>query len=166
MAELIGMSQEVRGKNYKIDRDKVTIGRNATNLIVIEHPTVSGRHCCISREGKRFDLCDLGSTNGTRVNSREIREAALKPKDLVQIGSVEFMFDAEESEVLEATEGGETRVEVASGPTSAPVTFGSISPFGARRRSNVLLWYAPIVVLGLLAIAGLVVLIYKLTKSS
>ncbi len=164
MAVLIGMSAEVKGKNYEVDRDKVTIGRNATNLIVIEHPTVSGRHCQIVHAGNTYTLTDLGSTNGTRVNSREVTECELHPKDLVQVGSVEFMFDADDAAQPESRPFPKTQVEIASGPASAPVSFGSISPFGARRRDNMLLWYILIGVIGLLAIGAAAFVIYTLVN--
>lgn len=166
MAVLIGMSAEVKGKNYDVDRDKVTIGRNATNLIVIEHPTVSGRHCQIVHAGNKYTLTDLGSTNGTRVNSREVTECDLHSKDLVQVGSVEFMFDAADAEPEEPRAFPKTQVEVTSGPASAPVSFGSISPFGARRRDNLLLWYILIGVIGLLAIAAAGFVIWSLMKKT
>ena len=156
MAVLIGMSPEVKGKNYELDREKVSIGRNATNMIVIDHPTVSGRHCCVMKSGTRFSLTDLGSTNGTRVNSKEIQEADLKPKDLVQVGSVEFLFDAEGAEAAaEEPAFAHAKIEVSSGPATAPISFGSISPFGARRKENTALWYTMIFVIGALAIAGI-----------
>lgn len=170
MAVLIGMSAEVKGQSHEIARDKVTIGRNSTNLIVIEHPTVSGRHCFISRQGRRYAVTDLGSTNGTRVNGRDVeQESPLNPKDLLQVGSVEFMFDAEDAEIVEPIPLGrsETRVEIAQGAaTSAPISFGSISPFGARRRDNATLWYVLIVAVGLLALAGVGIVLYRLFTGS
>jgi len=163
MAVLIGMSPEVKGTNYNLDREKVTIGRNATNLIVIEHPTVSGKHCCILKDGNRYSLADLGSTNGTRVNSREITESPLRPKDLVQVGSIEFMFDAEGAEAIEEEPvAAHAQVEIASGPATAPISFGSISPFGARRKDTTGLWYAAIAVFGALAIAAAAWAVYHI----
>ncbi len=164
MAVLIGMSAEVKGKTFNVDRDKVTIGRNSTNLIVIEHPTVSGRHCLITHEGKRYTVTDLGSTNGTRVNSREIKECDLKPKDLLQIGSTEFLFDAEDAEVSEPLPPAQTQVEIAVGPASSPASFGNMSPFGVRRRNNLLLWYVLIGVIGVLALVAAGIVIYLLFK--
>lgn len=162
MAVLIGMSPEIRGRNFEIDRDKLTIGRNATNQISIDHPTVSGRHCCITRAGSTVTLTDLGSTNGTRVNSKEIKEAELHPKDLVQIGSMEFLFDAEGEARADTILMSHTQVEVTSGPATAPISFGSISPFGARRKDNTALWYTLIVVIGILALAAVGWVVYAL----
>jgi pSer/pThr/pTyr-binding forkhead associated (FHA) protein len=124
------MSPEVKGKNFDLDLEKTTIGRNATNMIVIDHVTVSGRHCCIVKTGNKFSVADLGSTNGTRVNSKEIKESDLHPKDLVQVGSVEFLFDAEGVESSEPAQPlAHAQVEVTSGPATAPISFNSISPF-------------------------------------
>lgn len=164
MAVLIGMSDEVRGKTFEITRDKLSIGRNSANMITVEHPTVSGRHCCIVHDGKRYVVTDLGSTNGTRLNSREITEAVLKPKDLLQVGSIEFMFDAKDAEITETVAGGadEPKVEITSGPATAPVTFGSISPFGTRRQDNTKKWILWFGLIGLLAMAALAYLIFKL----
>lgn len=166
MAVLIGMSAEVKGKSFEIDRDRVSIGRNTTNLITIEHPTVSGKHCCLLREGRRFSIKDLGSTNGTRINGTDVTDVApINPKDLLQIGSIEFMFDAEASEVAEQERkraSTTAKVEVSEGPVTAPMSFGSISPFGTRSKENSRLWFTLIVVVGLLAAALVAFVLYLL----
>lgn len=162
MAMLIGMSPEVRGKNFEIDRDKFTIGRSATNQVSIDHPTVSGRHCCITRAGPQYTLTDLGSTNGTRVNSKEIQEIELHPKDLVQIGAVEFLFDAEGEARADTILMSQTQVEVTSGPATAPISFRSVSPFGARQKDNTALWWTLIVIIGILALAAVGWVVYAL----
>lgn len=162
MAVLIGMSGDVKGKNYSLDRDRVTIGRNATNLIIIEHPSISSNHCTISREGRRYTLKDLNSTNGTRVNAKEIAECVLNSKDLVQLGALEFLFDADDAEGAPSEVTTPMRVEVSTGPATTPVSFNSISPFGARRRDNTGLWYALIAVLGLLSLALVAYVAWKL----
>lgn len=165
MAVLIGMSPEVKGKNYDLAKDKVSIGRNATNLIVLEHPSVSGRHCSITHVNNRYVFADLGSTNGSRVNQKEVKEAELKPKDLVQIGALEFMFDREDAGGVELQASlMKADIEETQGPATAPVSFGSISPFGARNRSNNALWVALIVVVGILAVGAVGALLLLLLK--
>jgi len=161
MAILIGMSEGIKGKTYDITQDRTAIGRNSTNLLAFENETISGRHCVIEREGKRFTIKDLGSTNGTRVNSHDITEAVLRPKDLIQVGSLEFMFDAKPDEIEQTSVGVEASVEVAEGPVEAPRTFNSISPFGSRKNSQKA-WYFLIGVLGVLALATVVLFIIKL----
>jgi len=87
------------------------------------------------------------------VNSKEIKECVLGPKDLVQFGSLEFLFDAEDAEGVPVEPSSQMRVEVSTGPATTPISFGSISPFGARHKENTFLWYILIAVIGLLALA-------------
>jgi pSer/pThr/pTyr-binding forkhead associated (FHA) protein len=168
MAVLIGMSADVKGKNFTISEGEFTLGRGSDNQVALNNPTVSGHHCKITQDGERFLLTDLGSTNGTRVNAKEVKESpvVLKPKDLVQIGSVEFLFNSEEiiatEENVEART--ETQVVVSSGAATAPRSFESISPFGARRQDNPRAWTAVIIIVGLLALAGVGYLVYTLIK--
>lgn len=166
MAVLIGMSQEVKGKNLEIGSEAISIGRKSDNTIPIDNPTVSGHHCEVVFEDERYQVRDLGSTNGTRVNNKEIKEAKLRPKDILQVGSIEFMFDAAPGEVISDEPEQTANVEVAPGPAAAPESFGNISPFGARRAENKGLWFLVIVVLGLVALAAVVIFFVKLVTES
>lgn len=165
MAALVGMSGDVKGKTFPLDRDVVTLGRSKDNTIVLDNPTVSGHHCSVVRDGDRFILRDLESTNGTRLNAKEVSEGKLRPKDLVQVGSVEFMFDSERLDAVETHSYAETHVEVANGPVAAPQSFGTISPFGARRRENRGMWFLVIAIVGVLALVGVVLFFIKLVTT-
>ncbi|MFH0880633.1 MAG: FHA domain-containing protein [Lentisphaerota bacterium] len=162
MAVIIGMSGDVKGKSFQIDREMLTLGRSKDNTIPLDNSTVSGHHCAIVFEGNRYILRDRESTNGTRLNSREISEAVLKPKDLIQVGSVEFLFDAEENSAVDTHSYAETQVEVAPGPASAPDSFSNISPFGARRKENRGLWFLLIALVGVLTLIGVVFFFFTL----
>lgn len=157
MASLIGMSGDIKGKVFPLDRDETTLGRSKDNTIPIENPTVSGHHCTIVRDANAFLLRDLESTNGTRLNAKEVAaDSKLRPKDLIQVGSVEFLFDAEATEAVETHSYAEAHVEVAPGPATAPKSFDSISPFGARRKETKGLWFLLISIVGFLALIGVV----------
>lgn len=167
MAVLIGMSAEVKGQTHEIGVEGLTIGRSSENTISINNATVSGRHCRIEQDGDNFVLKDLGSTNGTRVNSQEATEVVLKPKDLVQVGSVEFLFNSEDIPLSEAEAiYNKTEIVEASGPAVKPQSFNSISPFGARRRENQGMWSILIVVIGLLALGVVGYFLYELFAKS
>ena len=163
MAVLIGMSGELKGKTFNLDEGKVTLGRSADNTISINNPAVSGHHAEIVLEGEHYVLRDLGSTNGTRVNAKDVKDVTLKAKDLIQFGSVELLYNSE----VESTEDGltsyaPTQVEVSQDAVTRPQSFESISPFGARRRENTTLWMALIVVVAVLALGGVGFFVYKL----
>ena len=165
MAVLIGMSGDVKGRNFKIDRNEITIGRHKSNTIILDTPTVSGTHCSVVQKEGLFVVRDLNSTNGTRLNSSEITEAGLKPKDLIQVGSVEFMFDAEGVEAVETNTYAQTQVEVDSGGVKTPDTFTSISPFGARNKESKGLWFLLIALIGVTALIGVVLFFIKLISA-
>lgn len=74
-----------------------SVGRDIDNEVVIQDPTVSGRHAVFSfREGAWW-VEDLGSTNGTAVNGRRLTERAqalLRSGDVVQVGGVSLRLVA------------------------------------------------------------------------
>lgn len=75
-------------KLFLLSADLIMIGRAPSNTIVLKVDTVSGGHCELRRRAQTFDLIDLGSTNGTRLNTGLIgKEAeALRDGDIIQIG--------------------------------------------------------------------------------
>src|SRR5206468_7670080 len=68
------------------------LGRNEQNDLPIDDPTVSSFHCEIDFEHGTVIVKDLGSTNGTFINSVPIRQAILEPGQTLRLGSVEFFF--------------------------------------------------------------------------
>lgn len=161
MAKLIGMSSEFKGREFPLEANsETTLGRKSDNVVLLDHPTVSSHHCLISGGDGKLVLEDLGSTNGTRVNSREVKgePVVLHHKDLIQLGSLEFMVEAPE-----LGEGGARYTDAAAetadaGSMAAPQDFGTISPFGAPPKEKMGAWVALLIVVGaltLLAVAWL-----------
>ncbi|HKS38868.1 MAG TPA: FHA domain-containing protein [Verrucomicrobiae bacterium] len=64
------------------------IGRNPANDICLDDPTVSGHHCEIVVLNEEVFVRDLGSTNGTFIDSRRVSEAALRVGERLHVGSV------------------------------------------------------------------------------
>ena len=64
----------------------LTVGRRLGDLL-FDDPLVSGKHCRIEHRNGRWHLSDLGSTNGTLVDGRLVREAYLEPGTEITIGS-------------------------------------------------------------------------------
>lgn len=160
MAVLIGMSSTVKGKKFNLDQDETFVGRQNQNHVPIDDPSISGRHCSIIRDDRRFTLVDLGSTNGTRLNGAKVNKASLKPKDIVQVGGVELMFDGQDVEVV--TESSDTsKIEVSDEPMSVPESFHTASPFGAPKDSRKP-WVIATVVLIVLVVVALVFFVIRL----
>ena len=74
----------VSGVGYDLVEQVVTIGRAPDNTIHIDDPSVSSRHAELRRVDKTYQLRDLGSTNGTRVNGIGASEITLHPGDRVR----------------------------------------------------------------------------------
>ena len=76
----------------ELSLERVTyIGRESHNTIVIPDGFVSGEHAVLSWQDSKWWLEDLGSTNGTMLNNRLIRQRSeVKPGDLIQIGTVKL----------------------------------------------------------------------------
>jgi pimeloyl-ACP methyl ester carboxylesterase len=74
--------------------DALTIGRHASNDLVLDIDQVSRRHARIERRGTKFILRDLGSTNGIWVNGDRVESHTLENGDSFQIGRVQLLFKA------------------------------------------------------------------------
>lgn len=165
MALLRGMSDPVKGKIFEIEDDSLTIGRGPDNKLCLSDPSVSTHHCVVERDQSKYTLRDLGSTNGTRLNGQSVTSARLNPKDIIQVGSVNLLFDGQD--VVAVTD--EERVapqKVASGPIAVVEeqrTPGAVvsSAFGKKRDSRRIV-NAAIYIIAALVIAALVLFVMKL----
>jgi hypothetical protein len=73
----------------------VHIGRSpGSDIALASDPTVSRQHAAIERTAVGWEVRDLGSTNGTRVNGVVVRQALLRPGDTLAFGRSLFRFDA------------------------------------------------------------------------
>lgn len=75
-----------------------TIGRIENADLQVDSTRVSRHHAQIVLENGRFLLRDLGSTNGTYVNGKQIESAALADGDTVLIADFELTFIAAASD--------------------------------------------------------------------
>ena len=71
-------------------KDRVLIGRSADCDLRIDSADVSRMHAAIVAKSGRHFLEDLGSSNGTSLNGRPVRNAELRNGDIVQIGDYLF----------------------------------------------------------------------------
>lgn len=70
-----------------LEKDRpITIGRSKNSELVLPVGMVSREHASVTWNGKEFELRDLGSSNGTFVNDKEIKTHALRAGDVVKIG--------------------------------------------------------------------------------
>lgn len=82
-----------KGKIYEVKEAVLTIGRDENQTIQILDQGVSRQHAEIFRIGEMCFVRDLGSTNGTLVNSVRITEEVLKSLDELLIGTTILIFE-------------------------------------------------------------------------
>ncbi len=121
---------------HELTDEKITIGRAPDNLIQIDDPSISGRHARLLLVGERYQLRDLDSTNGTRVNGETITEVFLRVGDRVRFGKVEARYEPDATgEVRAMPEPDEIEARPAE-TSEKPVDFANASPFPNRKKEK------------------------------
>lgn len=82
------------GARFLLDADVTTVGRHPDADIFLDDVTVSRRHAEFLRNGTSFEVKDLGSLNGTYLNSERIDTSALGDRAEVQVGKFRLTFYA------------------------------------------------------------------------
>src|SRR4051812_47849780 len=84
-------------RRYVLDGPTATLGRSKENDCVIDDPNISRRHAELRRSNVGdWQITDLGSTNGVKVNGRRVANARLSPGDEITLGTKVFAFDIEQ----------------------------------------------------------------------
>jgi len=83
---------------FQLDRMKVNMGRGSDNDIVIDDGSASVRHAVMERIDGGYQLRDLGSTNGIKLEGVVQEIIPLRHGLSVKIGDVAFDFTLTEDE--------------------------------------------------------------------
>ena len=94
-ARLLIRNGGFEGMTYEVTGEETLIGRNPTTDITLLDEGISREHALIlyDEETDEYTVEDLQSTNGTLVNGKRVRSAALADGDELQIGHTLFQFD-------------------------------------------------------------------------
>lgn len=88
------------------EKEVLTFGRDASNDVCLNVPTVSRFHAQIERVGKRYRVQDLQSSNGTFVNDERITgEVWLQPEDTIRIGPFRYLMGEDQFIQYDETSG-------------------------------------------------------------
>jgi hypothetical protein len=83
------------GKRIPVGPGGAVIGRSRDCDVVLADSNVSRRHAEIRPAGDAWVITDLGSTNGVKVNGRQVTSAPVKPGDDIMVGTVDVGFEVE-----------------------------------------------------------------------
>lgn len=121
---------------HELTDERITIGRAADNMLQIDDPSVSGRHAQLLLIEERYQLKDLGSTNGTRVNSELVTDTFLRVGDRIRFGKVEARYESVATgEAQPLPEAGEIEARPAE-TSEKPADFANASPFPNRQKEK------------------------------
>jgi hypothetical protein len=85
-----GFNNQVINLNLGVNR----FGRSSGNDFIIEHATISSKHCEIALGDAEVTVRDCGSTNGTYINDQPIMEARLSAGQVLRLGDVDFLVES------------------------------------------------------------------------
>jgi hypothetical protein len=166
MAKLVVLSEGLTGKSYELKVEKSTIGRVDDNNFQISEGSVSSHHCEILLRGKEIVVKDLSSTNGTFINGERITERALKPGQILRLGSIEMRLETGEAAPATKKQFDQTRVigGVKAGDFdqgSRPV-FDKNSPFAKKSNKTAVIFITVGIVLAFIILVFLLIAYQKL----
>jgi transcriptional regulator with GAF, ATPase, and Fis domain len=90
--KLVVIKGAQRGTEFVIAGDVIRIGKAPENDLVLADETVSRVHFEIVRDAKGYLVRDMKSTNGTFLDSAEVKEAYLRAGSVIKAGEVELKF--------------------------------------------------------------------------
>jgi len=83
---------EINGKRHPIVHSHTVIGRGSDADITVDDTGISRRHVEVLWDGKRAEVNDLGSTNGSKLNGNPVARAPLPPDSVIDIGRTRIVF--------------------------------------------------------------------------
>jgi len=142
--ELEALEGPEAGTRVTVKKTPFVMGRSRDCELPLEDKRASGKHARILRQGDRYLIEDLGSTNGTLLDRRPVQRAPLAPGSVIQIGNTSFRAIVAGAAAQAAPAG-------ARGPAGEEFVDFDVEKFLARDRSQ-----HPLAVGALLLILGVV----------
>ena len=129
---MIVLSEQISTqKMYELSNSVYTIGRVEDQNICLPDSTVSSQHCELHRqEDGSYQVQDLGSSNGTRINGIRITEQRLEHSDILQVGGIEIMYHCEGSHINSGQTSSRTGINLENTENGLPINeMVNVNPF-------------------------------------
>ncbi|MET0540589.1 MAG: FHA domain-containing protein [Variovorax sp.] len=104
MSRLILMTKTNSPKQVELTAARTVIGRDVSSDLQIDRPRISRRHAELSSTEEGTWIEDLGSSNGTFVNGRQIQRQELHHGDVVRLGDCDIRYLTRETNFALAEE--------------------------------------------------------------
>ena len=116
---LLVIAGPLKDSTFALPSAEIHIGRDPSNLLAISDPSLSRRHCALTRDSEGYKIRDLDSRNGTQVNGVSIKEARLRHGDQISAGDSVFLLLLQEDREESTTD----RIEYEDSLTQATAQF-------------------------------------------
>lgn len=119
------------GDPIPLRRGTLSIGRRESCDISLKFPNVSGLHCELAyKDAGYWQVRDLGSTNGIKVNGQRVLTRALRPGDIVSIAKRKYTIQ------YNLTAAGEAAIEAVLSEDEDVFNQSLLEKAGLAKRRN------------------------------
>lgn len=92
MAKLVFLLDGNVVKETVLDKERISIGRRASNDVHIDNLSISGEHAVVVTTTDGSYIEDLNSTNGTIVNKVKVKKHLFADGDLIRLGKYKLRY--------------------------------------------------------------------------
>src|ERR1043166_1396839 len=133
------LNEEGESQTLNLSQDLISVVRSRENIIVVKNKKASRAHAKIERIGSTYQITDLGSGNGTKVNGSKIDFHTLAAGDEIKIGDATLLLksiddeiaddsDADRTDVSDDTAGKQTEPQIKLSSDEDDLTFKDEQP--------------------------------------
>jgi len=157
---------------HELGESSLTVGRAPDNGLQIEDISVSSQHAQLTLgDDGDYVLRDLGSTNGTELNDKEITpevDHKLQDGDKVRFGKIDARYVSENPAEARPLPEAEEVSAVVAATSKRPADFANASPFQKKKKKKDPIGLVLIIltVVAVLAFGGVVAFIYGIQAPS
>jgi pSer/pThr/pTyr-binding forkhead associated (FHA) protein len=119
LARLVSL---VEGPDIIVDRDPVVVGRHPSCDVQLRSIRVSRRHCCLALVEGQVVVRDLGRTDGTQINDRQVESGRMQGGDVITIADLRFRMVVGKAPGTDASRAAKAPEEDGDLPTDPPGT--------------------------------------------
>jgi predicted component of type VI protein secretion system len=125
---------------HELTEDVITVGRVPDNALQIDDISVSSHHATLTLSEGEYTLRDIGSTNGTRLNGKDLvpdTDHKLAGGEKITFGKVVAVYasDSAGGHALPLPEVDEGAIVPAS-ESVRPADFANASPFQTKKKKK------------------------------
>lgn len=91
---VFGLEPGATGSVLPLGEGDVTLGRDPASSVVLDHREISRQHATIRPGPSGWEIHDLGSSNGIRVQGHRMEAALLTDGDEIRVGPFRIVFAA------------------------------------------------------------------------